>query len=98
MSADRTSHWNSAYAAKGETGVSWFEAVPEVSLALIEQFGHGPETRADRYWRRRLASGRCPARQELDACRQCSTFRRQRSIAAKARLGDAAEQVELDRR
>lgn len=45
MSADRTSHWNSAYAAKGETGVSWFEDVPRVSLALIGQFGHGPQTR-----------------------------------------------------
>jgi SAM-dependent methyltransferase len=45
MDADRTSHWNAAYAAKGETGVSWFEDVPRVSLALIRQVSDGPQTR-----------------------------------------------------
>lgn len=45
MSNGQADHWNAAYEAKGETGVSRFEAMPEVSLALVEAFGHGAETR-----------------------------------------------------
>jgi len=35
-------HWNKAYAEKGEAGVSWFEAVPETSLALIRTLDSSP--------------------------------------------------------
>ncbi|KQZ97786.1 SAM-dependent methyltransferase [Mesorhizobium sp. Root157] len=38
---ERERHWNSAYLAKGETGVSWFEETPELSLELIAQTGAG---------------------------------------------------------
>jgi trans-aconitate methyltransferase len=41
MDAGRPLHWNEAYALKGETGVSWFEEVPELSLELIQRFGPG---------------------------------------------------------
>src|SRR5688572_19436350 len=33
--SDRSEHWDSAYATKGEHGVSWFEESPEFSLELI---------------------------------------------------------------
>ncbi|MBX3579794.1 MAG: class I SAM-dependent methyltransferase [Rhizobiaceae bacterium] len=32
---ERSLHWNAAYASKGDEGVSWFEAKPQVSLDLI---------------------------------------------------------------
>ncbi len=35
---DRQTHWQSAYAAKGERDVSWFQDSPQPSLALVEEF------------------------------------------------------------
>jgi trans-aconitate methyltransferase len=40
----REQHWNSAYRTKGETGVSWFEETPDLSLQLILETGAGPES------------------------------------------------------
>ncbi|OCP38537.1 class I SAM-dependent methyltransferase [Ensifer sp. LC163] len=34
---DRRTHWDNAYASKGEAGVSWFEDAPLVSFDLIRQ-------------------------------------------------------------
>lgn len=36
---DRRTHWNKVYTARGEQDVSWFEAVPEVSLRLMDAAG-----------------------------------------------------------
>jgi len=36
MTADLATHWNDAYATKGEQGVSWFEESPDFSLGLIK--------------------------------------------------------------
>lgn len=36
---DRQAHWQSTYTAKGECEVSWFQATPQPSLALIEEVG-----------------------------------------------------------
>ncbi len=41
--AARQAHWQAVYTGKGETGVSWFEAEPAVSLALIELVRTPPE-------------------------------------------------------
>jgi ubiquinone/menaquinone biosynthesis C-methylase UbiE len=38
----REAHWQQAYAGKGETGVSWFEESPDVSLALLADIGATP--------------------------------------------------------
>lgn len=35
---DRTEHWNRVYATKRETGVSWYQPKPELSLALIRKY------------------------------------------------------------
>lgn len=37
--ADRTEHWNAAYASKGEAGSSWFENEARLSLDLIASVG-----------------------------------------------------------
>ena len=34
-SKEKEEHWNGIYADKGESGVSWFQDVPEVSLSLL---------------------------------------------------------------
>lgn len=93
MSSERASHWNAAYLAKGETGVSWFEATPEVSVALIEKFGNGPETAlidigggASRLVDALLARG-WASLSVLDISQAAID-------AAKARLGEAAQQVD----
>lgn len=36
-------HWDAAYTRKAPTEVSWFEPVPETSLALIEETSLGPD-------------------------------------------------------
>ena len=36
---DRRDHWNEVYTSKGEHDVSWFEALPAVSLEMIEAAG-----------------------------------------------------------
>ena len=36
-SETRQAHWDNAYATKGETGVSWFEDTPTLSLELIRR-------------------------------------------------------------
>ncbi len=41
---NRRNHWERVHATKGERGVSWFEAVPQVSLSLLEAAGLGPDT------------------------------------------------------
>lgn len=38
-SLDRQAHWNNAYTTKGESGVSWFEGAPAVSLDLFQKWG-----------------------------------------------------------
>ena len=40
----RQQHWDTVYATKGERDVSWFEPSPDVSLAMIEAAGVGPDT------------------------------------------------------
>jgi len=93
MTSERAEHWNAAYEAKGETGVSWFEAMPEASLALIEKFGHGIETSvidigggASRLVDALIAKG-WTSLSVLDVSQAAID-------AAKARLGDAAERVD----
>jgi SAM-dependent methyltransferase len=39
----RKAHWEGVYAQKEPTGVSWYEAVPAASLALLEAAGAGVE-------------------------------------------------------
>lgn len=93
MTNARADHWNAAYEAKGESGVSWFEAVPEISLALIEKYGHGTETRlidigggASRLVDALVARG-WTSLSVLDISQAAID-------AAKTRLGDAAARVE----
>lgn len=39
---ERTTHWDAVYTSKAEGEVSWFEARPEASLALLAQAGLEP--------------------------------------------------------
>jgi trans-aconitate methyltransferase len=39
MSSARARHWNSAYEDRGAEGVSWYQALPAVSLELVEALG-----------------------------------------------------------
>ena len=32
----RADHWDAAYSTRGVDGVSWYQAVPEVSLELVD--------------------------------------------------------------
>ena len=41
MLFDRATHWDKAYAGKGEAGVSWFQLSPDFSLSLIESIAGG---------------------------------------------------------
>jgi SAM-dependent methyltransferase len=41
---NRAAHWDAIYRTKGEQDVSWFEALPAVSLAMIEAAGMTAET------------------------------------------------------
>lgn len=41
---DRKQHWETIFKAKGEQDVSWFEALPTISLRMMESAGLGPET------------------------------------------------------
>jgi len=92
MTADRTSHWNAAYAAKGETGVSWFEEAPRVSLALVRRFGHGPQTRLIDIGG---GASRLVDALLLENWTHLSVLDLSQAAidAAKARLGDAAQRV-----
>ncbi len=38
---DRRDHWDHAYTVKSDTAVSWYQDVPERSLALIRKAGRG---------------------------------------------------------
>ena len=40
----RRDHWNTIYTTKGERDVSWFESVPEVSLAMLDAAGLTPDS------------------------------------------------------
>jgi SAM-dependent methyltransferase len=42
-SQERAQHWDAAYEGRGARGVSWYQELPRVSLALIEALGVGPE-------------------------------------------------------
>jgi SAM-dependent methyltransferase len=44
MPDGRQHHWDAIYKARGEQGVSWFEAFPAVSLQMIESVGLTPDT------------------------------------------------------
>ena len=41
---DRKDHWESVYTTRGERDVSWFEALPAMSMRMLESAGLGPET------------------------------------------------------
>lgn len=41
---NREEHWNAVYATKGERGVSWYEALPAVSLDLLDAAGLTPDS------------------------------------------------------
>ncbi len=41
---DRRAHWQRVFTTKGEREVSWFEALPAMSLQLLEAAGLGPDT------------------------------------------------------
>ena len=41
---DRKEHWQKVFTTKGEQDVSWFEALPAMSLQMMESAGLGPET------------------------------------------------------
>jgi SAM-dependent methyltransferase len=43
MGLDRKEHWEGVYSAKSETGVSWFQRKPELSLALIREYASGKD-------------------------------------------------------
>ncbi len=38
IKAERKEHWEAVYRAKGETGVSWFQEEPRLSVELIRSF------------------------------------------------------------
>jgi SAM-dependent methyltransferase len=40
----RQQHWNTVYVTKGDQDVSWFEAVPEPSIRMLEASGLTPDT------------------------------------------------------
>ena len=39
LRSERALHWDTAYLSRGETGVSWFQTVPTVSIDLIDLLG-----------------------------------------------------------
>jgi SAM-dependent methyltransferase len=41
---DRKQHWEHLFSAKGERDVSWFEALPAISLRMMDAAGLGPDT------------------------------------------------------
>jgi len=41
---DRKQHWNHVFETKTEQDVSWFEALPETSLRLLEAAGMDADT------------------------------------------------------
>jgi SAM-dependent methyltransferase len=41
---NRRTHWEAIYGSKGERDVSWFEALPAVSVEMIEAAGLRPDT------------------------------------------------------
>lgn len=41
---DRKQHWNRLYTQKGERDVSWFEALPGISLRMLGDAGLTPES------------------------------------------------------
>ncbi len=41
---ERQTHWNTVYTTKGEEQVSWFEALPELSLELMQAAGLTADT------------------------------------------------------
>ena len=41
---ERQAHWNTVFTTKGEREVSWFEALPAVSLQMMEAAGLNSET------------------------------------------------------
>jgi SAM-dependent methyltransferase len=41
---ERQQHWNTVYGGKGEQDVSWFEAVPGISLRLLDAAGLSPDS------------------------------------------------------
>ena len=42
---ERQAHWERGYAEKTDDAVSWYQASPDASLALIERCGFGPAAR-----------------------------------------------------
>ena len=40
----RQSHWDAVYSTRGEERLSWFEALPSLSLRMMEAAGLSPET------------------------------------------------------
>jgi SAM-dependent methyltransferase len=90
--ADRSAHWETVYATKGENEVSWFQENPAPSLELIELAQLSPESAivdigggASRLVDSLLARGFCKVT-VLDLSESALG-------AARARLGDRADHV-----
>ena len=41
---DRKEHWQAVFTTKGDQDVSWFEALPAMSLQMMESAGLAPDT------------------------------------------------------
>lgn len=41
---DTRHHWDAVYQAKSDADVSWFEAIPDVSIRMLERAGIGPHS------------------------------------------------------
>ena len=41
---DHKDHWESVYTTRGERDLSWFEALPAMSMRMLESAGLGPDT------------------------------------------------------
>jgi hypothetical protein len=93
MSRSQEAHWQQAYVGKGETGVSWFEASPDVSLGILKEIGATPASAlidvgggASRLADALLRSG-WTSITVLDLSEAALNL-------AKARLGEACERVQ----
>ena len=54
----RQSHWDAVYSTRGERQLSWFEALPALSLRMLEAAGPDARDLRARCRRRGLAAGR----------------------------------------
>ena len=89
---DRPTHWESIYSTRGERELSWFEAVPAVSLELIEAAGLSAGTCVVD-----VGGGESRLVDELLArgleCLAVLDVSHEALVHARARLGEAAHTV-----